>query len=192
MIAFPIDTVKRFLYKNRKHQEGRILDTHKEARRSTGKWAIITLHPSLPSRTEQVARARAWGLDEELLEDMDVSAIIEDDVRKETRTTNWQARLFERSKFIDRMKIMEPAGGTVFFASPLCVGFGEAHARQTVESLWGVGFAVYVHTLGAIYKTGDDLTEFLAVVTREANAAYARKWRGRKGEPAPTKRRRKP
>lgn len=165
------------------------MDTHKEARRSAGKWAIITLHPSLPSRTEQVARARAWGLDEELLEEMDVSAIIEDDVRKETRTTNWQARLSERARFIDQMKIIKPAGDTVFFASPLCVGFGEAHARQTVETLWGVGFSVYVHTLGAIYKAGDDLTEFLAHVTREANAAYAKAWRKRKSEPAQTKRR---
>lgn len=167
------------------------MDTHKEARRSAGKWAIITLHPSLPSRTEQVARARAWGLDEELLEDLDVSAIIEDDVRKETRTTNWQGRLSERARFIDQMKIMEPDGGTVFFASPLCVGFGEAHARQTIEALWGVGFAVYVHTLGAMYKAGDDLTEFLAHVVREANAVYARNWRKRKSEPAP-KSKRKP
>lgn len=160
------------------------MDTHKEARRSAGKWAIITLHPSLPSRTEQVARARAWGLDEELLEDLDVSALIEDDVRKETRTTNWQARLSERARFIDQMKIIQPSGDTVFFASPLCVGFGEAHAKQTVEALWAVGFSVYVHTLGAIYKAGDDLTEFLVAVTREANAAYAKKWRSGKGKPA--------
>lgn len=167
------------------------METHKEARRSAGKWAIITLHPSLPSRTEQVARARAWGLDEELLDQEDVSALIEDDVRKEQRTTNWQARLIQRARFIDQMKVMQPVGETVFFATSQCVGFGEAHAKQTIEALWEVGFAVYVHSLGAIYRAGDDLSEFLAAVTREANAAYARNWRKRKSEPTPAPKRKK-
>lgn len=152
----------------------------KEEGQKSRKWAIVTLHPSLPSRSEQVARARAWGVAESQLAGEDVSAIIVDDVRKEKRTTNWTPKLVERASFFSSMKALRPDGHTVFFATPLCVGFSEKHAMETIQALWDVGMCVYVHSRGAAYKPGDDMTEFFEAVKREANAAYVRSHRKRK------------
>lgn len=154
--------------------------TCKEEGQKPGKWAIVTLHPHLPSETEQVARARAWGIAEEELEGMDVSPVIIDDVRKVKRTTNWAPKLTGRAIFIDSMKALKPEGDTVFFATPLCVGFGRSHAMETIETLWSIGMHVYVHSVGAIYKAGDDMSQFLDMVASEANTAYVRVHRSRK------------
>ena len=145
------------------------------------KWAIVTQHPWLPSRTEQVARARAWGVEESWLGKHDISAVIEDDVRNAGRTTNWMAKLVERAEFIQRMRAFRPEGDLVFFATPLCVGFSARLAEQTIRGLWDAGMGVYVHAVkdngSAIYLDGDDLTEFLEGVTLAANAAHQRRFR---------------
>lgn len=146
------------------------------------RWAIITLHPRLPSEDEQKARARAWGLIEEKIAGEDVSAIIRDDARKVKRTTNWSGALPKRATFIANARAahaQKPVTGEVFFATPLCVGFGPGHARQTIEALWSAGLDVYVHSGPAIYKAGDDITELLARVQSEANTKHVREHRAR-------------
>lgn len=144
----------------------------------TGKWAIITLHPSLPSKSEQLARARAWGVTESLIDHCDTNLVI-DDVRRERRTTKWSDKLPRRAEFIADMTAFKPPEGAVFFATPLCVGFGRAHAEETIEALWSAGLAVYVHSVGALYRAGDDMEEFLDTLESEANTAYVRAHRAR-------------
>jgi hypothetical protein len=145
-----------------------------------GRWAVITLHPSLPSKSEQIARARVWGLEQELLDGEDISALIVEDVQKVGRTTHWVGKLPKRAAFLDNVKALKPPDGQVFFATPLCVGFGKAHAMQTIEALWEAGVSVYVHSVGAAYKAGDDMAEFLEQVAHEANVGYVRAHRARK------------
>lgn len=144
------------------------------------RWAIVTLHPWLPTKVEQVARIRAWGLPEQTIDGTDVSSIIVDDVRKVKRTTNWPAQLVERFAFIANAKRVPLSEGLVFFANPLAVGFSAKLARDTIEGLWTPGLHVYVHSIGAVYVPGDDLTEFLETVDRDSNAAHVRAWRARK------------
>lgn len=153
-------------------------DNKKETR-----WAIVTLHPWLPSKVEQVARIRAWGLPEQLIDGTDVSEIIVDDVRKVKRTTNWPAQLVERFAFIANAKRVPLSKGIVFFANPLAVGFSSKLAKDTIEGLWASGLHVYVHSIGAVYVPGDDLTEFLATVDRDSNSAHVRAWRAKKPKP---------
>ncbi len=125
---------------------------------------------------------RAWGLPESTLYGLDVSAILLEDARKVKRTTNWPAKLPLRAQFIEglRENKRDGEGEQVFFAAPLCIGFGQAHARQTIEAIWNAGAAVYVHTLGALYVAGDDITDLLAHVEREASTARVRKSRASK------------
>ncbi|WP_152610470.1 hypothetical protein [Leisingera sp. ANG-DT] len=140
------------------------------------KWAIVTVHPWLPSRSEQVARARAWGVDESILGGVDVSALFVDDVRHVKRTTNWPGKLVERGIFLKKMKLLQHVGHQVFFTNPLCVGFSEKHARSTVEGLFEAGLVVYVHSIKdndpALYQKGDDMTEFYESVGLMANAKH--------------------
>lgn len=147
------------------------------------KWAIITQHPWLPSRSEQIARARAWGVDESWLGKQDVSALIEDDVRKVGRTTNWMGKLTERADFIQRMNTYRLDGDQVFFATPLCVGPTEKVARETVSGIWDAGGLVYVHAVkgngAALYASGDDMTEFFDMVRLGANAAHQSAYRAK-------------
>lgn len=159
---------------------------------TTRKWAIVTLHSWLPALSEQIARARAWGVEESNLQGVDISAVFTDDVRKVKRTTNWAPYLTERFSFIARARQLDGVtdGSSVFFATPLCVGFSEKLAQQTVAGLHEVGMQVYVHSIGALYRKGDDLTEFLAGVGLDANAAHARATRARKSNPAPVRKRR--
>jgi hypothetical protein len=157
----------------------------KEASERPPRWAIITLHPSLPSETEQRARARAWGLPDDEIDGEDVAAVIKDDARKVGRTTNWPGALPRRATFIANVKALKPEGGQVFFATPMCVGFGPGHARQTIEALWSAGLSVYVHSGPAVYKAGDDLTELLARVQADANTKYVSKHRAKKPKTKP-------
>jgi hypothetical protein len=154
--------------------------TGKETAATPGRWALITLHPSLPSKSEQIARARVWGLAPELLDGEDISALIIEDVQKVKRTTHWAGKLPKRATLLDSLKSLKPESGQVFFATPLCVGFGPAHAMQTIEALWSANVSVYVHSTGAAYKAGDDMTEFLEQVSHEANVAYVRAHRAKK------------
>ena len=152
----------------------------KETDAKPPRWAVITLHPSLPSETEQRARARAWGLPDDEIDGEDIAAVIKDDARKVGRTTNWPGALPKRATFIDNVKALRPTGGQVFFATPLCVGFGPGHARQTIEALWSAGLSVYVHSGPALYREGDDLTEFLARVLSDANTKSGSRHRAKK------------
>ena len=159
-------------------------ESKKEAPR-VYKWAIITQHPWLPSRTDQVARARAWGIEKEMLGKMDISAIIEDDVRSVKRTTNWMGKLVQRVEFLTRLRAYlgqgDPVEVEIFFADPLCVGFSANVAKDTIDLVWAAGADVYVHAVkgngAAIYRKGDDLTEFLEGVELAANAAHQRSYR---------------
>jgi hypothetical protein len=116
----------------------------------------------------------------------DVSALIEDDVRKVRRTTNWMGKLEARADFIKRMQALQPHGDLVFFATPLCVGVSARVAEQTMRGLWDAGMGIYVHAVKgngpAIYAPGDDLTEFLEGVTLDANAAHQRLFRERQSK----------
>lgn len=146
----------------------------------SGKWAIVTLHPWLPSLSEQVARARAWGVDKDTIGRNDISALFVDDVR-DVRTTNWMPKLRERSEFIARMRSIQPIGDQVFFATPLCVGFSAKLAKETMQGIWAAGMQVYVHAVkdngSAQYVEGDDLADFLDAVAKSANAAHQRNFR---------------
>jgi hypothetical protein len=157
----------------------------KETHERSPRWAIITLHPSLPSETEQRARARAWGLQDDEIDGEDVAAAIVDDARKVGRTTNWPGALPKRATFIANVTALKPGGGQVFFATPMCVGFGPGHARQTIEALWSAGLGVYVHSGPALYREGDDLTELLARVQADANTKYVSKHRAKKPKAKP-------
>jgi hypothetical protein len=154
----------------------------KEAGRFNGKWAIITVNERLPSRGEQIARARAWGVTEAMLGAKDISALVIDDVTGR-RTTNWAGLLTERAAFLDVMGAIHPVGNQVFFATPLCIGFSPTHARQTIERLWSCGMLVYVHTVrgngSALYAEGDDIADLLDMVAAEQNAANVRKSRNK-------------
>lgn len=159
--------------------------TCKEEIEKPPRWAIITLHPWLPSQTEQIARARAWGLEEAWIDGQDFTAAIIDDARKVKRTTNWAGALPKRATFLANVKALKPPGGQVFFATPLCVGFGPGHARQTIEALWSAGLIVYVHSIPAYYREGDDMTEFLGRVATDANTAHVRNHRAKKPKTKP-------
>ena len=154
----------------------------KKADRFNGKWAIVTVNERLPSRGEQIARARAWGVTERVLGRDDISALILDDVTGK-RTTNWPRLLKERASFLDAMGAILPAGDQVFFATPLCIGFSPAHAKQTIDRLWSCGMLVYVHTVrgngSALYAEGDDIADLLEMVAQEQNAANVRKSRNK-------------
>lgn len=147
------------------------------------KWAIITLHPSLPDGEEQLAGAIVWGLrNGKLGGEINVGPFTWEDVRK-VKTTDWPAKLPKRASFIARRKLEHEAGIEgleVFFATPLCVGFSKAHAGQTIRDLWDAGCAVYVHLLAQTYRVGDDIAELLQKVEREAQTAHTRLHRKRK------------
>lgn len=155
----------------------------KEAGHFNGKWAIVTVNERLPSRGEQIARARAWGVTPSMLGRHDISALILDDVTGK-RSTNWPRLLTERGAFLDAMGTILPAGDQVFFATPLCIGFSPAHAQATIERLWSCGMLAYVHTVRsngpAMYAEGDDLTDLLDMVAQEQNVAAVRKSRAGK------------
>ncbi|WP_425070624.1 hypothetical protein [Sagittula sp. S175] len=155
----------------------------KEAEHFNGKWAVVTVNERLPSKGEQVARARAWGVNESMMGPHDISALILDDVTG-VRTTNWPSKLPERERFLEVMGELLPSGDQVFFATPLCIGFSQDHARQVIERLWSCGMLVYVHTVRgngqALYAEGDDITELLEMVAQEQNKASVKKYRAAK------------
>jgi hypothetical protein len=145
------------------------------------KWAFITLHPSLPSRSEQIARARAWGIADRSGGSVDLSPVIVDDISKQPRTTNWAGKFPERERFLSQLKLLGDDGAEIFFATPRCVSFGPKHAEETILAVWEAGALAYVHSTGALYREGDDLTDFVAKVESEANVANTKTSRGRRG-----------
>lgn len=150
------------------------------------KFALVTLHPWLPSEATQIAQVRAWGIPELLVDGQDISSVFVDDARKVGRTTNWIAKLTERADFFERMSSLKFSGVEVFFSTPLAVGFSEKHARDTLYKCFGIGLSVYVHTIhnngSALFRPGDDMSDFIASVGAMANAAAVRASRKRKSE----------
>jgi hypothetical protein len=144
----------------------------------SGKWAIITLHPSMPPKADQIAQARAWGVTESMLGKSDVSALFVDDVSK-TRTTKWWPHLKERDGFLRRAEIMRLDGEQIFFAAPICLGPGVKTAEETIERVFASGAGLYIHTVegngSALYEKGDDMSGLLAQVKTQANRAHQAK-----------------
>lgn len=151
----------------------------------TRKWAVVTLHRKTPSETEQVARARAWGIEKQDLEDLEMPVIVVDDVRDVDRTTNWMAHLTGRFEFIDQLAAYlsdkDDVEAEIFFSDPLCVGFSARLAEETINRVWDAGASVYVHATrgggAALYKQGDDISEFLRSVSLAQNAAAQQKFK---------------
>lgn len=86
----------------------------KETPSKSNKFALVTLHPWLPSEATQIAQARTWGIPEDLLGEADVSPVFVEDVRKAKRTTNWPGKLPLRADFFKRMAALKLNGGQVF------------------------------------------------------------------------------
>lgn len=135
------------------------------------KCAVITLHKWLPSRSQQIAAARAWGIPELIAFEMDVSAIWIDDVRKVGRTTNWLQKLVDRTDLYNGQRQIRGRGDHVFFMNPLCVGWSLKIAEDTFDKIFNNGHMVYVHSMGVLYREGDDLTEFYDELKKNIKAA---------------------
>jgi hypothetical protein len=144
------------------------------------KWACITLHPWLPSRSEQIAGARAWGAHEDWLDDVDVSTTFIDDATTLKRTTKFTDKLPERAALIAALHKETAIPSHVFFRSPICVGFSAAHAQETIEAIWARGALVYVQTLDMLLKAGDDIELVKQLATRAANTKHQADYRKRK------------
>jgi hypothetical protein len=144
------------------------------------KWACITLHRWLPSRSEQIAGARAWGAHEDWLDDVDVSTTFIDDATRLGRTTKFTDKLPERAALIAALHKDTAIPSHVFFRSPICVGFSAAHAQETIEAIWVRGALVYVQTLDMLLKEGDDIELIKQHVTRVSNAKHQADYRKRK------------
>lgn len=138
------------------------------------KWAFVLIHPSLPSRSEQIARARTWGLDDR----GDWSAIVEDDISNVKRTTNWAGKMPNRTEFLKQLPKLWNV--EVFFATPRCIGFSAAQASEAIQAIWKAGAEVYVHSTGALYRAGDDISELLAKVASEQNVTNVKASKRRK------------
>lgn len=141
------------------------------------KMAVVTLHKWLPTKSQQVAAARAWGIPELLLQEMDVSPIWVDDVRKVERTTNWLQKLPARASLLAGLRMVSGRGDQVFFMNPLCVGFTVKIAEDTLNRIFESGHLAYVHDMGVLYRSGDDLTEFYTALRRNIKAAQQADYR---------------
>lgn len=144
------------------------------------KWACVTVHPSLPSKAAQIAGARAWGAHTDWYAEMDVSSTYVDDVSKVERTTRWDDKLPMRDALITALSVQPGHHNQVFFKSPLCIGFSEKHARETLEKIFAQGTLVFIQSEASLYRSGDDLGELFEAVAREAKAATQRRYRANK------------
>lgn len=144
------------------------------------KWACVTVHPSLPSKAAQVAGARAWGAHPDWLMGMDVSSTYVDDVSAIGRTTRWDDKLPMRDALITALSVQPGPQNQVFFKTPLCLGFTEKHAADTLERIFAHGALVYIQSEASLYRGGDDLSDLLESVSREAKAATQRRYRANK------------
>lgn len=139
--------------------------------------AVVTLHKWLPSESQQVAAARAWGIPELMFQEVDVSPIWLDDVRNVGRTTNWIQKMPERAHLFAGLRMVRGRGDQVFFMNPLCVGFTARIAEDAFEKLFNNGHMVYVHSMGVLYREGDDLTDFYDELNRNIKAAQQADYR---------------
>lgn len=141
------------------------------------KWACITVHPSLPSKAAQVAGARAWGAHADWLEGGDVSRTYVDDACAVGRTTRWDDKLPLRNTLISDLSVRPGPRNQVFFKTPLCLGFTEKHAADTLARVFAQGALVFVQSEAALYRDGDDLADLLDAVSRESKAVIQRRYR---------------
>jgi hypothetical protein len=137
----------------------------------SGNWGVVTAHKYLPDPKVQVAQAREWGVAESWLGGTDVSALIVDDVRQAGRSTSWKRQLPERADWLQRIQFLRIDGNTVFFATPLCVGWSVKQAKETIEAIWSAGASAYIHSEGVTLAEGADLKAFLGLVSKQTNAA---------------------
>lgn len=144
------------------------------------KWACVTVHPSLPSKSAQVAGARAWGAHPDWLAGMDISSTYVDDVSAVGRTTRWDDKLPMRDALITALSIQPGPHNQVFFKSPLCIGFTEKHASETLARIFAESALIFVQTEAALYRAGDDISDLLDAVARDAKAATQRRYRANK------------
>lgn len=141
------------------------------------KWACITVHSSLPSKAAQVAGARAWGAYPDWRMGLDLSSTYVDDVSKIGRTTRWDDKLPMRDALITALSVRPGPQNQVFFKTPLCIGFTEKHAAETLAKVFAQDALVFVQSEAALYRVGDDLADLLDAVSREAKAAAQRRYR---------------
>lgn len=152
----------------------------KEAMKSR-KRASVTAHRYLPPKEDQVEAARAWGVPVDRFPGVgEMSPLYVDDVRKLGRTTNWPSKLPMRAVMFRELALGLGPDDQVFFYSPLCVGFSEKHARDVIEAVWDKDHMIYVHTLEALYRKGDDLAGFFDLHSKELKAAQMRDYRSKK------------
>ncbi|MGR3813797.1 MAG: hypothetical protein ACU0AU_06875 [Cognatishimia activa] len=143
---------------------------------SVQKLAVITLHPYLPSKAEQMDAAREWGVPDLQLLEMDLSPIWIDDVRK-VKTTYWPSRLPKRQELLTALKHYDMPHWSIFFANPLCVGFSKSHALSVIEVIFNAKAAMYVHDAGREYRSEKQLTKFWVEHGRQLRNAQMRKYR---------------
>ena len=143
-------------------------------------WACITVHPSLPSKAAQIGGARAWGAHLDWSSAKDVFRTYVDDLSAVGRTTRWEDKLPMRDALIAELAAQPGPQCHVFFRTPLCIGFSERHAAETLKRVFEHGALVYVQTELALYRGGDDLEDLLEAVGREARAAIQRRYRANK------------
>lgn len=156
---------------------GRALPSDDNVASEPTKWACITVHPSLPSRAVQVAGARAWGAYPDWLGEGGVPRAYVDDVSTVGRTTRWDDKLPVRDELIAALASRPGPHNQVFFKTPLCVGFTEKHAADTLAKVFALGALVFIQSEAALYRHGDDLTDLFDGVGREAKAATQRRYR---------------
>lgn len=137
----------------------------------SGNWGVVTAHKYLPDPEVQVAQAREWGVAESWLGGADVSALIVDDARRAGRSTSWKRQLPERADWLQRIQFLRIDGNTVFFATPLCVGWSVKQAKETIEALWSAGASVYIHSIDQTVACGGDIKPLLSLISKQANAA---------------------
>lgn len=59
------------------------------------------------------------------------------------------------------------------------MGFSASHAQETIDAIWAKGGLVYVQTLDALHRAGDDISDMLTQITSEAKAKHQADWRKR-------------
>lgn len=143
------------------------------------KWAVFTLHERLPPLAEQIAAARAWGLIGPRAFRADDRHIFVDDVTGQN-TTNWPGKLKSRERLFEAIRKSDESGHVVWFRSPLCVGFTEHHARQTVQALFDMDAMILVSTIGMMFHKDDILDVLFERVKQERTASHARMQRLKK------------
>lgn len=170
-VLYLLDYRKCFLYiDKKKHASEGVEKVTGDSR----KWVYIMLKDGRPSKSDQIAAARAWGASV----DGEYSTMYIDDVRK-VRTTAPGKVLEERAELIRALKVAKSPNDAVFFRNPLCIGFSQADAKSTVDAIWANRAMVYVHSEDVLYRAGDDLTELLHKFQQDYNAMSMRLSRAR-------------